>query len=120
MSNQEVTDLSYLREMAMGDDEIVIETTEVFLEDTPNALDNLQEHFANQEWDKLKKQAHKIKPNTQYMGMDRARELILEIEEQAKTENISEDLGSKIKEFNSICRQALDELSAKLDKIKSQ
>lgn len=119
VDNQSVTDLSYLREVVMGDEEIIIETTEAFLEDTPNVLNNMKEHFANQEWDKLYKQAHKIKPNMEYMGMKQARELILEIEEQAKSGEPSESLENKIKEFNSICLQALDELSAKIEELKS-
>jgi HPt (histidine-containing phosphotransfer) domain-containing protein len=119
VDNQTVTDLSYLREMAMGDETIIIETTEIFLEDTPQALENLQEHFANQEWDKLARLAHKIKPNLAYMGMDRARELIIDIEEQAQDENISDDIGDQIKEFKQLCNRALDELADKINKLKA-
>lgn len=119
VKNQSVTDLSYLREVAMGDDEIVIETTKAFLESTPSALENLKECFANQEWDEVYKQAHKIKPNLQYMGMERAQELIIEIEEQARSREISEDLGDKIKEFNTICSKGLDELSEKVEELES-
>lgn len=103
----------------MGDDEIVLETAAVFLEDTPTAIQNLREHFANQEWDSLHKQAHKMKPGLKYMGMDRASELILEIEGQAKSGNISEDLGSKIKELHSLCSKAIEELSDKIEGLKS-
>lgn len=119
VDNQSVTDLSYLREVVMGDEEIVIETTKAFLKNTPNFLNNMKEHFANQEWDKLYKQAHKIKPNLEYMGMEQARELILEIEEQAKSGEPSESLGDKIKELNSICSRAFDELSVKIEELKS-
>lgn len=118
MDNQ-LTDLSYLREVAMGDEAIVIETTEAFLEDIPEAVENMQDHFVNQEWEKLYKQAHKIKPGLKYMGMERASELILEIENQAKSGEISEDLGSQIKEFISLCQKALEELSHKIEDLKS-
>lgn len=117
--NQSVTDLSYLREVVMGDEEIVIETIQIFLENTPDILKKMKEHFANQEWDKLYKQAHQIKPNLEYMGLKQAREIILEIEEQAKSGKPSGNLGDKIKEFDSICSQALEELSAKIEELKS-
>lgn len=120
VDNQSVTDLSYLREVVMGDEEIIIETTKAFLKETPNVLDNMNEHFTNQEWDELYKQAHKIKPNMEYMGMTQARELILEIEEQAKTREISDDLGDKIKKFHSLCTKALDELSEKIKELESR
>lgn len=120
VSDQQITDLSYLREVAMGDEDIVLETTNTFLENAPEALDQIEKAYNNQEWQTLYKQAHKIKPNLQYMGMDRARKLILEIEEQAKSENISDDLGEKVTEFISICSKGLDELSEKVKELPAQ
>lgn len=117
--SESVSDLSYLREVVMGDEEIIIETTKAFIKETPNALKNIDEHFDNQEWDELYKQAHKIKPNMDYMGMIQARELILDIEEQAKSREISDDLGDKIKKFNTLCSQALDELTEKIEELES-
>lgn len=119
MEDQSVTDLSYLKEMAMGDETIVIETTEVFIQDAPNSIEDVQTHYANQDWEKLAKTAHKIKPNLAYMGMNRARELIIEIEQQANNEDISPDLGEKIKEFRELCNKAIDELSGKLEALKA-
>lgn len=118
MDNKSVTDLSYLREIAMGDDSIVIETTEAFLEDAPAAIESIQKHYQREEWQELSKQAHKIKPNLKYMGMDRAHELVLTIEEQANSEQISDDLGEQVSEFCSLCRQALDELSDKIEALR--
>jgi HPt (histidine-containing phosphotransfer) domain-containing protein len=118
VENQSVTDLSYLRKVTMGDDEIMVETIEVFIDNTPDVLKNLKKYFANEDWDKLYEQAHKVKPSLQYMGMERARQLIVEIEEQARTQNISEDLGDKIEELNSICLQGLDELSEKIEELR--
>ena len=104
----------------MGDDSIVIETTEAFLKDTPTALENIQKHYESEEWQQLSKQAHKIKPNLKYMGMEHAHELVLKIEEQAKSGQISDDLGEKISEFCSLCHQALDELSDKVEELKAE
>lgn len=111
--------MSFLRKVAMGDEEIVVETIKVFIESTPNVLENLKQHFTNKEWEKLSNQAHKVKPNLKYMGMERAHELILEIEEQAKSQNISDDLGDKIEEFNLVCSQGIEELSEKVEKLES-
>ena len=119
MDNKSVTDLSYLREIAMGDDSIVIETTEAFLDDAPAAIENIQQHYDNEEWQQLYKKAHKIKPNLKYMGMEQAHELILDIEEQAKTGEISDNFGNKVSEFCSLCRQALDELSDKIEALRA-
>lgn len=119
MGTQQITDLSYLHEIAMGDNAIVVETTETFISDTPDAVKTLQEHFVNRDWDKLSRQAHKMKPGLKYMGMERASELILEIERQAESEEIAEDLGDMINELESLALKSLDELSAKIEELKS-
>lgn len=104
----------------MGDEDIVLDTTKTFLENAPDALEKIRQFYASHDWDNLYKQAHKIKPNLQYMGMDRARDLILEIEQQAKSQSISDDLGDKIDEFTSICSQGLEELSEKVSELERQ
>lgn len=118
MDNKSVTDLAYLREIVMDDDSIVIETVETFLDDMPTALENIKKHYEAEDWKQLSKQAHKIKPNLKYMGMERAHELILDIEKQAKTEEIGNNLEKEVFEFISLCRQAFDELSEKIDALK--
>jgi len=79
----------------MGDDDFVIETTKTF---APMHVSKYKRLIAytNEEWELLYEQAHKIKPNLQYMGMDRVHNLLLDIEEQAKLENVSDDLGEKL------------------------
>lgn len=119
MDEQRVTDLSYLREIAMGDDAIVIETAETFIEDIPSALADMQEYCEAEDWQKLHKLAHKIKPNFTYMGMDEARDLIIDIEQQAKSEEISSGLDGDIEKFVELCNQALDELQRKVDELKN-
>lgn len=118
MDNKEVTDLSYLRELAMGDESIVIETTETFLDDAPKALARITEASAADDCDVLYQQAHKIKPSLQYMGMDKARDLIIEIEEKAKDGKISDNLEEEVAEFVQLCEQALTELSDKVEALK--
>ena len=119
MDEQRVTDLSYLREIAMGDDAIVIETAETFIEDIPSALADIQEYYEAEDWQKLQKLAHKIKPNFTYMGMDEARELIVDIEQQAKSEEVSSGLNEDIEKFVELCEQALDELQLKIGELKN-
>lgn len=119
MGDQELTDLSYLRELAMGDEDIVIETMETFLEDTPKAIEEIKSFYDKADWEGLWKRAHKIKPNLSYMGMERARELIIDIEEQAKNEQISDGMGEQIAELEEVCRRSFEELSVKLEKLNS-
>ncbi len=119
MSDQSVTDLSYLREISMGDETLVIETTEAFLKDIQDSLQKLKTFSANQEWDDLGRLAHKIKPSMTYMGMERGRELIVEIEEEANSGSTPPDIADKITEFEQICNQAIKELTSKVEELKA-
>lgn len=119
MSDKPTTDLSYLREMAMGDDDIIIETAEMFMEDIPRSVEKMKAYTANEQWEELAKIAHKIKPNLSYMGMERGRELIIDIEEEANSGSISADIQDKISEFDEICSQAVKELTVKVGELKS-
>lgn len=102
----------------MGDDSIVIETTETFLADAPNALKEIKECYKDRNWSELAKAAHKIKPNFKYMGMDRASELIIDIEQQAKSGDISANIDQQIDELIQLSKQAFDELSNKVEDLK--
>lgn len=117
MTKNRAVDLSYLNKMAMGDVRIIRETVESFLQSTPEALANLQEYLEQQKWDKLAKEAHKIKPNLIYMGMSEAHEILLKIEQQAKGGN-TEGIEKRIHTFSVICNQALDELLQKVNEMK--
>lgn len=119
MAQEDITDLSTLREMSMGDDSIIIETVEAFLEDVPNALDQIQELAGNQDYEDLADLAHKIKPNIGYMGMTDGKELIIEIEEAAENKDSEGILDGKVTAFVKICNQAFDELAQKVEELKS-
>ena len=118
MDSDFVSDLSYLNEIAMGDDSIVIETTETFLSETPNALKEIKDHYEDRNWSELAEAAHKIKPNFKYMGMDRASELIIDIEKQSKSGDISNNMNQQIDELIQLSKQAFDELSDKIEDLK--
>lgn len=118
MDTNEVSDLSFLRELAMGDESIIIETTETFLGNAPATIENIEKAYHEGDWKELYKQAHKIKPSLKYMGMEKAHDLIIHIEEQAMNENISDQLESQTTEFIALCEQALTELSVKVESLK--
>ncbi|NGP89358.1 Hpt domain-containing protein [Fodinibius halophilus] len=117
MSDYQVTDLSYLREMTMDDDSIIKDTTEAFLENMPGLVQQMKQYYADEEWQKLGKVAHQIKPNMTYMGMDKGRSIVLNIEKQVKENNISEDLDTQLTEFEKLCNQACTELASKLEEL---
>lgn len=120
MGEQPVTDLSYLYHIAMDDHDIVIQTVEAFLEDTPSSLRQLHSTFKKQQWQQLAKTAHRIKPNLKYMGMERSLMLLKEIEGQAKAGKVQEGLESSLEELTVCCNRALQELATEVERLKNR
>lgn len=118
LANYETIDLGYVKDLSGGDDVIVIELIELFLVNAPEAIDNIKKYYENEDWKKLGEEAHKIKPNMAYMGAEKARVLIEEIEKSAKDRSSPDDIGKKIERVESICDQAYAELNSVLEDLK--
>lgn len=116
MTDKKVTDLSYLRDISTGDDQMVMEMVEVFLEGYREALSEMRELNENENWEALRARAHKFKPNLAYMGISDGTEMIRELEEHAKNNNANLEIASKLTELNAICEQASEELRRELNK----
>lgn len=80
--------LDKINEMAEGDDEFIVSVISVFLEEVPADLEELETAIENSDYEQAYKLAHKIKPNVDLLGMEKARANALEIE------TIGKNLGS--------------------------
>jgi HPt (histidine-containing phosphotransfer) domain-containing protein len=80
-------DLSFLNEIADGSDEFVIESIDMFLQQTPELLQSITEAIAAADWKAVATAAHKIKPNLGFFGMPVSETIIQEVELMAKTGN---------------------------------
>jgi len=77
-------DLSYLKDVASGSDEFMIDMIDLFLDQTPTYFEQLEQFISEGNWSKVADIAHKIKPTLAFMGVDSARESMAEIEQNAR------------------------------------
>ncbi|HEY1063563.1 MAG TPA: Hpt domain-containing protein [Daejeonella sp.] len=77
-------DLSYLKDVASGSDEFMIDMIDLFLDQTPAYFEQLEQFIIEEDWSKVADIAHKIKPTLAFMGVDSARESMAEIEQNAR------------------------------------
>ena len=117
LTNDKVTDLTYLKEISMGDQGMIVEMIEVFLEEYDEALGEMNRLHDGEKWEELRAKAHKFKPNLAYMGIDSGMEKIQELEEHAKNNNPEMAIDSKLTALQTICSQASDELRSELKKM---
>ncbi|MDX1587186.1 MAG: Hpt domain-containing protein [Balneolaceae bacterium] len=117
MTDQQLVNLAYLEEISGGDEELIIEMIEMFLDIVPDTLSNMENLHEQKEWEDLRAQAHKLKPNMAYMGIDTGRELLQEIEKHAENGDSSE-IDNKLERLNSISETAIARLREILEDLK--
>jgi PAS domain S-box-containing protein len=87
-SRKVTVDLSYLKDFSGGDTSFIREMLGLFLSDAPNQIIMMKESLVEEDWDKLGKLGHRMKPNFQMLGMDYQREMAFNIEIMGKGEAI--------------------------------
>jgi len=116
LTNKDI-DLSFLYEIADGSDEFIVESIGMFLEQSPEILQAVEDALMVKDWPLAATSAHKIKANLGFFGMLNSQALIQEIERACKTGSPDVyEVNSKFKQVKAIIN---DNLSA-LNKLKEE
>jgi len=76
--------LDKLNELSSGDQDFIESIVAVFIEETPDDLQNLQTSIQQKNFEQVYQFAHKIKPNVDLLGMDNTTQSLLQIEREAR------------------------------------
>ncbi len=106
--------LDYLNELTGGDEELMDEMMKLFLENTPEALENLKNLHSQQNWEEIKKAAHKFKPTLSYMGIKELDGVVPEIEKMALAHDPDNKITSLLYTLKHYCGEAIKEITAHL------
>lgn len=117
--NNQPLDLSYLKDMSGNSAEFMIEMLDVFAKQTPIYMDDLEKAIDDKNWKATSEFAHKIKPTFFYVGRVDVRDLMQEIERNAREliniETIPNEF-KKVKVFISILYTQLAIARVELEK----
>lgn len=102
----------------MDDDAMVLELIDLFLEKAPEMLNNIESSYQEKDWDKMASEIHRFKPNLDYMGMATTKELIEEIETDAKNQENLETFGERFKKVKQRCLHAYEFLKEERSNLK--
>ncbi|MBP7542513.1 MAG: PAS domain S-box protein [Ignavibacteriaceae bacterium] len=106
--------LEYLNELTGGDEELIDEMMKLFLENTPDALENLKNLHDTKNWEEIKKAAHKFKPTLSYMGIKELDGVVPEIEKMALAHDPDNKIPSLLETLNHYCGETIKEITAHL------
>ena len=84
-------DLRLLANLSGGDEGFFFEMIQTYINSAPPMTEAMEEALLKQDWDMLRKQAHKLKPSVSMMGMNQAQEILTELLQKT-------DLGHEVYE----------------------
>jgi HPt (histidine-containing phosphotransfer) domain-containing protein len=107
---EQLYDMSYINKICRNDPERIKKMVGVFVSTIPGAVEEIKEQYIKQDYDALKKTAHRIKPVILIYAIVRAERVILDIEKMAKNRVGIDELGNKIASLQHTIRIVVNEM----------
>jgi HPt (histidine-containing phosphotransfer) domain-containing protein len=106
-----VTDLTYLNDLAKGDDEFVTEMLSIFINENPIELKNIENGIETSDYQAIKNAAHKLRSTIPFVGIDKLIEKeTIEMEQLAADKGDLNQIKNLFSKVQEVCRKALLEL----------
>jgi PAS domain S-box-containing protein len=104
-------DFTYLRNVSGNNEEFIREMILTFIQTIPPILSEMNASVTEQDWNKLSRLAHQIKPSLALMGMNELRSKVVYIEENGKSKRNLHDLPNITNGFINLCEEIIPQLS---------
>jgi signal transduction histidine kinase/HPt (histidine-containing phosphotransfer) domain-containing protein len=110
--------LTYLKSIAGDNDEFIIQMIEMFLQKTPEALEEMEKKFKEQNWEDVRNIAHRIKPTYTYVGLSDIHKMLATIEKCCQAKENLETVPELIDKVETLSTLAFAELQKELLALK--
>ncbi|MCB0699165.1 MAG: tetratricopeptide repeat protein [Chitinophagales bacterium] len=105
-----VTNMAFLKQFTSGNEEKIVKYKNMFLENGPKLLKNIEEGLVEKDYHKIKVAAHSMKPQLSYMGVKEDISNIFLIEQTAGEEAHFDRLPPLVSHLKKVCVKAFEEL----------
>lgn len=109
-----IFDFSYLRSISGNNQEFIREMVQTFIQTIPAILLDMNQALNENDWTKLSRLAHQIKPSFQLMGVNDMKSTVLFIEENGKNKTNLAELTKTTERFIEACEKLIPELHKEL------
>src|SRR5690554_5187157 len=109
------TNLLYLIESSGNNKEFLKEMINIFLNQTPDLIEELKDFRIKEDWVEFRKIMHKIKPTFIMIGIDALNEVVIKIDKAAKQGIDLELLPDLLNEMETVCNKAYIELKKEIE-----
>lgn len=83
-------DLSFLKKFTKSDPRKMKRYISLYLEAAPGTFDEMQQNLETRDWEQLRINAHSLKPQTDFMGISSLKEVLIEIEEAVRFNQLND------------------------------
>lgn len=108
--------LTGLVELMGGKTEKIVKYIDLFLKNVPPDFEQLKEEFSREDWEQVARTAHKIKGNVGYMGIEKAKNMLITIEKVKLDVAILDRNTDIVNQLEEVLNNAYSDL----EKIKNQ
>ncbi|HPE34182.1 MAG TPA: Hpt domain-containing protein [Bacteroidales bacterium] len=109
-ANERLYNLSYLKEQLGDNDEILQELIQIFLENTPADLADLNKSLENNDLEHLAAVAHKMKSSLATLKIDELKDVMVSIDKPFKTQELKKDLPGILAKINEVLAIVFEQL----------
>ncbi|MBC7904241.1 MAG: Hpt domain-containing protein, partial [Gemmatimonadaceae bacterium] len=103
-------DLTMVRSVSGGDESFLKKMVELFIETVPPGVNDLKQATVSEEWDKVGKQAHKLKSTIDSMGIESLKQDIRTVEANGKHQLNTEVIPGLVNRVDNVLAQVIDAL----------
>ena len=83
-----MVDLTFLKKFTKDDPKKMKRYISLYLDVAPKTFEEMQRNLKNGDWEQLRINAHSLKPQADFMGVDSLKEQLIKIEEAVKANNL--------------------------------
>lgn len=112
-----LTNLDYLKNMAGDNNEVIAEMINMFIDQVPEYINNMNEAIKNEDWDNLKMHVHSAKSSVAIVGMNKLKAFMQEFENSAKAHERISEYPDLLAHFISETNKGIKELKDILIKL---
>lgn len=109
-TGDKITNLSFLTNFAAGDTARMKKYIGMFLQIAPQQMEKIKMAMAASDWDAVRANAHSLKPQITYMGINGGDVLIKKIEDDAGSRSNLAELPGMVSRMDELCSKAITEL----------
>jgi HPt (histidine-containing phosphotransfer) domain-containing protein len=114
-TTNQLFDLSYLNQVFQGNQDMINNIIQLFLEQVPQYIGEMEKCVERQDFISLHPLAHKAKSSIAMLGLKNMEQQVIRIEEDSRKHRNQDGLGRMVSELRAECNLVHEQLRGLLD-----